>query len=250
MKINYGISISSNTNISALPELPEFTHLEIPGSMLADKNFTLPSRIKNKKIIIRNDDERRFFRTVSDAGSGIRQDFYRLVRQKTALAANIGAVGITVVPDLENLITADELPENFRSVLRVYCGIAEQNHLPLLLETRIPGKAAQLPECYIRFKHALLYPLRTLCEIHPHEPGALDAAENFAAGCKFDCDIFRICFDAAAGNHLTGTLFARIMKLLRQAGSDIPLIMFSPGNETDPGVCRDLVRLISTETTR
>lgn len=247
MKINYGISISGDTDISMLTEFPEFQTLELPGNMVADKNFSLPRGFEPGNIFIRNNDERRFFRTLPDAGSGIRQDFYRLVQQKLSAAAKIGARGITLVPDWENLLTLDKIPENLRSVLGVYCGIAELNRIPLLLELRIPGRAAESPQKYIRFKHTMLYPFRTLCEIHPHEPGALDAIEKFAAECRFDCDIFRICFDADAGNHLTGTLFERLLKLLKPGGSDQPLLIFSPGEKADKSVYCELVRLINRE---
>ena len=247
MKIDYGISIGSDCPVSLLRETEEFSAVEIPGSMLAGKNFALPAALSRKKLFVRNNDERSFFRTVSDTNSGIRQDFYRLIQQKLDAAAQAGVSGVTITADMENLTVQEKLPENLRALLGVYCGMAEARRIPLLLEIRIPGKAAEMPEAYLQLKHALLYPYRTLCEIHPHEPGALEALEKFSAGCRFECSMFRVCFDAAAGNHLTAALFTRLQKLLRPVGSETPVMIFSPGNGADTAILSELARLIKTE---
>ena len=233
MNILYGISISGDA-----PDLPEFSAIrsaELPGSRLTEPGFSLPPVLRGKTIFIGNREDQRFFRTLPEAGTGVRQEFFRLCTRRGAAAAALNAEGFSLALDPEE---ADSL----RPELGVICGIAEKYRLPLMLEIRIPGPAAD-PEVFYRLKHRLLYPARTLCALHPHEAGALEAAEKFAASCPFDCDLFRIGFDAAAGNYLSEKLWERLLKLVHPAGRRTPVVIFDPGPGADRSVYAELDRL-------
>ena len=243
MKIRYGISINNDGEINDLPDLPAIELVEVPGDQWSNADFVLPARWRQKELWIRNSDDIRFFRSLPDAGSGVRQEFYRLFTQRCQTAAANNAFASSLAPDLENALHDPAYAAKLHDTLGVCFGIAEKIRLPLTLELRIPGAAAADPAGYLRFKHSLLYPLRTLCAIHPHEPGALEALEKFAGECKFDCDIFRVSFDAASGNYLSDNLFSRLRQFIRRSGFAAPVIIFDPGHNADKNTYAELNRL-------
>lgn len=213
---------------------------------ITDADFTLPAFWKKKTLFIRNSSDRKFFSTLPDAGSGVRQDFYRLCEQRFAAAEALNAQYATFAPELEYDSEANT-GKILRNAFGVYFGFAEKYRIPLALELRIPSNAAAAPDKFCKYKHALLYPLRTMCVLHPHEPGALEAMENFSAQCKFDCDMLRVCFDAASGNYLSGTLLNKILTFIRPAGSAAPVLIFDPGKNADISVFQDLNQLVKME---
>lgn len=245
MKTIYGISFSDR-DISLLPNVPAVQILELSGELATAPGFALPEHLQKKSIIICNSDERKFFNTIPDASSGVRQDFYRLCEHRCAAAENLQAVYATFAPELESAFAVPANPV-LRDAFAMCFGFAEKHRTPLALEVRIPGIAAGATEKFAHFKHSLLYPLRTMCVLHPHEPGALEIMEKFAAELPFDCDMFRIVFDAAAGNYLSGTLLQRILKFIRPAGAVQPVMIFAPGKNADPSVYLELNKLILTE---
>ena len=236
MKIRFGVSIHGE--LSGVPELPALRIAELSGSRLTEPGFRLPTALKRKEIFLCDREDRRLYRTLGEAGIGVKQDFYRLCSKRAAAAAVCGVRSVSLAPDPADL-------PGLRPVLGVLCGIAEKYRLPLALEVRIPGPAAE-PEAFASFRRALLDPFRTMCVLYPHEPGALEAAEKFAARFRFDCDMIRVCFDAAAGNYLSETLCRRLVKLLRPAGSADPVMIFDPGPGADGTVYAELDKLAGT----
>ena len=243
MKIHYGISINDSEDIAGLPPLPAIDLVEVPGDLCSGTDFALPRHWRQKQLWIRNSDDIRFFRSLPDAGFGVRQEFFRLYSRRCQAAAAVNACGCSIAPDLENALNDPEYAVKLRGAMGVCFGIAEKLRLPLTLELRIPGAAAVNPAGFLRFKHTLLYPLRTVCAIHPHEPGALEALEKFTGECQFDSDVFRVCFDAASGNYLSDTLFRKLRQLIRKSGFAAPVIIFDPGPGADSNTYAELNRL-------
>lgn len=247
MKIHYGVSINSDSGVNDLPDLPALELVEVPGDWCGSAEFALPRKWRRKKLWLRNSDDIRFFRSLPDAGSGVRQEFYRLFAKRCQAAVTANAGCCSLAPDLEYALNEPDHAAKLHRTLGVCFGIAEKCRLPLTLEVRIPGAAAAKTADFLRFKHALLYPLRTICAIHPHEPGALEALEKFAGDCKFDCDIFRVCFDAASGNYLSDNLFNKLRQFLRKSGFADPVIIFDPGCGADKNTYLELNRLAECE---
>lgn len=247
MKIIYGVAVSGSGDMAALPKVPEFPLLEIPGTLCADPGVCQKRAFHGKKLMINNSSDIRFFRSLPDAGSGVRQDFYRLFANRCRIAASLGAVAASLAPDLESALSGQEQVK-FRQTLGMCFGIAEKFRLPLNLELRIPGAAAVKPEAFLNFKKSLLYPLRTMCVLHPHEPGALDAMEKFSAVCRFECDMCRIVFDAASGNYITANLLRKVLSMLRQAGAALPVVIFDPGSGAEAHTFTELKNLVAEVT--
>ena len=87
MKIHYGVSINSDSGVNDLPDLPALELVEVPGDWCGSAEFALPRKWRRKKLWLRNSDDIRFFRSLPDAGSGVRQEFYRLFAKRCQAAA-------------------------------------------------------------------------------------------------------------------------------------------------------------------
>ena len=90
-----------------------------------------------------------------------------------------------------------------------------------------------------------MFPVRTLIDLHPHEPAALDMLARLYDRMPFECDNFRISFDAAGGNYMSGKLLEMIRRSLRQVGPEIPEICFYPGRNADKTAFELLSTVIS-----
>ena len=244
MKTVYGVTIGSSSELAALPEMKAIQLLEIPGEMCTDDGGRQLRSRKHKKLMVNNSSDIRFFRSLFDAGSGVRQDFYRLFFNKCQAAAELGAAAVSLAPDLEGVAGDQAKFQRLQRTLGMCFGAAEKYRLPLNLELRIPGAVSAAPAEFVRLKHRLLYPLRTMCVLHPHEPGALEAMENFSGKCKFDCDMFRIVFDAAFGNYISGHLFRKLLSFVRPSGAAAPVVIFDPGRGADSHAFAELDRLV------
>ena len=155
MKIRYGISISSVETVNDLPGLPAFEIVEVPGELSCGEKFSLPSTARGKRLWIRNSEDIRFFRSLPDAGIGVRQEFFQLFLQRCSTAQKLRAESSSIAPDLENAFDDHGYAVKLREALGACFGIAERFRLPLMLETRIPGAAATAPDEFLRFKHSL-----------------------------------------------------------------------------------------------
>ncbi len=232
MKKYYGISISSAEQLDLLPVMPDIDVLELPGVLLESSAFKIPAAFANKKIVINNRDTLRFFRSLSGAGMGIKQEFFRLISRRCKRAAELNICSFSLFPDWEMFSASQEYCQEFMEVMQMCCGIFQRDGLDLSVGVRLPGDTENW-DVLRKFKKSLLYPVRMMADFHPHEPGALEKAENYSENFHFDSDFWRINFDAASGNYLSSSLYKKLFSLLRKSGALIPVMIFAPGDKAD-----------------
>lgn len=236
MKPLRGITVTSRRQLAALPELRHADFLELPASFADDADLVIPPAWRRRFTRAECRGEARTFSAVIDAVSGIRNDFFRVFAARCEKCAALGARAITLGIDWENLFDDPGYAAKLREVLRCCFGIAAGHRQLVLLELRTPGIAAGRPAEFRRFRDSLLYPVRTLIDLHPHEPGALEALEKFSAALPSDVSHCRISFDAAGGNYLSAKLRERITAAIRPVGAENTSLCFYPGGDAGPEV--------------
>ena len=245
MKKFYGISVSTVEQLELLPVMPDIDVLELPGVMLESSNFKIPAAFANKKIVVNNRDTLRFFRSLAGSGMGIKQEFFRLISRRSQRAAELNTVSFSLFPDWENFSSSLEYRRELLEVMQMCCGTIQRNDLDLSVGIRLPGGAENW-DMLRDFKKSLLYPVRMMADFHPHEPGALEIAENYSENFHFDSDFWRINFDAASGNYLSENLYSRLFSLVRKSGAEKPVMIFSPGEKADRWIFSEISEALMT----
>ncbi|MBR2720714.1 MAG: hypothetical protein IKB74_05195 [Lentisphaeria bacterium] len=233
MKINYGIAVSSFRQLSELPELKKAGFLEVASNCIQSPDFVLPRAWKNRLNRVTNRSEARTFSAMIGSGRGVMKEFYRVFSRNCEAYARLGVTEITLTVDWETVVNDSDYADELREVLRCCYGIIYRNRQTALLEMRIPGFISSIPENFIQFRNSLLFPVRTLIDFHPHEPGALEMLTAFAKKMPFDSSRFRVSFDASGGNYLSSNLLEKILSSLHIVGKEIPEICFYPGRSAD-----------------
>lgn len=233
MKIDYGIAVTSVRQLTELPELERADFLELPSSCVQAPDFILPKAWQSRVFRISSRSEARTFSAMIGAGRKMAVDFCRLFARRCEDCAALGVKEITLTVDWESLMNDADYADKLREILRCCYGIVEKYHLTAVLELRIPGFIAGMPHDFLRFRNSLLFPVRTLVDLHPHEPGALELLNTYAKAMPFDVSRFRVSFDALGGNYLTVGLLDKIRSVIRPVGGEIPQICFYPGRSAD-----------------
>ena len=233
MKINYGIAVTSNRQLAELPELKRADFLELPSSCVQAPDFILPKAWQPRVFRVSSRSESRIFSAMIGSGTKMAVDFCRLFSRRCEDCAALGVREITLTVDWENLMTDPVYADRLREILRCCFGIVEKYRMTAVLELRIPGLIAGTPNEFLRFRNSLLFPVRTLVDLHPHEPGALEFLSSYAQAMPFDVSRFRISFDAVGGNYLTVGLLDKIRNVIRPVGGEVPQICFYPGRSAD-----------------
>ena len=245
MKLHYGISISTAAQLAELPELKKAAFLELPFSLCGQPDFILPKNWKNRLHRISGRSQGRTLNSLIDAGSSMSREFYRFFAKICAVAAASKAREISLAVDWENALENTGYAAKLRTILRCCYGIAQKNELTPVIELRIPGTAVNRDMDFIRLRDSWMIPVRTLIDLHPHEPGSLEMLETFFASHHFDCNKFRISFDASGGNYLTGKLLDRVKNCIRPVGAEMTEICFYPGRNADRDCYQALQAVIS-----
>ena len=233
MKINYGITVSSLRQLSELPDLKKAGFLEISSSCFRTPGFVVPAGWKKRLFRVSTRSEARTFGALIDSGRGVKMEFYRLFARNCEEYTSIGIREITMTVDWETVTNDDLYADKMREVLRCCYGIMFEHRLTAVLELRIPGFISSQPLEFLKFRDSLLFPIRTLVDFHPHEPGALELLSSYAAAMPFDSSRFRVSFDASGGNYLSGNLLEKIREKLHAVGKEVPEIAFYPGRSAD-----------------
>lgn len=233
MKIDYGVAVTSIRQLVELPELKRADFLELPSSCVQSPDFVLPKFWQSRVFRISSRSEARTFSAMIGAGRKMAVDFCRLFGRRCEDCSELGIKEITLTVDWESLMNDPAYADMLREILRCCYGIVEKYRLTAVLELRIPGLIAGMPKDFLRFRNSLLFPVRTLVDLHPHEPGALELLETYAGSMPFDVSRFRVSFDAAGGNYLTVGLLDRIRNVIRPVGGENPQICFYPGRSAD-----------------
>ena len=233
MKISRGVMVASARQLAELPELKQADFLEVPALMADTPDLTVPAAWKGRLRRAECRGEARVLTSVIDAGRGVKQDFFRAFGARCEALCRFGVREITVGTDWETIFSDAAYAGKLREILHCCFGIAERYSMTVFLEVRTPGNAAARPAEYRKFRDALLLPVRTLIDLHPHEPGALEMLDSFAGAMPFDCGFFRVSFDASGGNYLSGRLLEKITAMLRPVGRELPSLCFYPGRGAD-----------------
>lgn len=233
MKLHYGIAVASAKQLNDLPGLEKVDFLELPSFLRDEPDLVIPPVWKKRLLRAGGRREARTLSSLVCAGSGIKLEYFRMFSGCCADFSRWGAKEITLCVDWEAAFSDTDYAVNLREILRCCFGITEKYRLKPVLELRIPGSAVLDPAQFIKFRNSLLIPVRTLVDLHPHEPGALEFLEKFSAAMPFDSSCFRISFDAVGGNYLTVKLLDKICQYIRPAGAETPQICFYPGKNAD-----------------
>lgn len=233
MKINYGIAVSSVRQLSELPDLKKAGFLEVSSNCIQSSDFILPKAWKKRLCRVSSRSEARTFNAMIGSGRGVMMEFYRIFSRYCEDYAASGVSEITLTVDWENVVNDTVYADKLREVLRCCYGIIARNNQSAILEMRIPGFVSSMPEKFIQFRNSLLFPIRTLIDFHPHEPGALEMLAEFARKMPFESSRFRVCYDASGGNYLTSNLLEKIQDSLRIVGKEVPEICFYPGRSAE-----------------
>lgn len=233
MKLCYGIAVASIRQLSELPKLDKVDFLELPSVLRDESNPVIPSIWKKRLFRACGRRETRTLSSLVEAGSGIKQEYFRMFASCCADFFRWGASEISLGVDWESVFASADYAMKLREILRCCFGITEKYRLKPVFELRIPGSAGLTPENFLRFRNSLLIPVRTLIDFHPHEPGALELLEKFTSSLPFDSNRFRISFDASGGNYLTPNLLEKIRRNIRPVGAEAAQICFYPGRNAD-----------------
>lgn len=233
MKLHYGIAVTSSRQLAELPELKGADFLEISSGMIQTPDFAVPKGWKKRLFRAGGRSEARTFSALIGAGSGMMLEFYRLFSANCGEFVRLGIREVTLAVDWETLLSDEGYANDLRDVIRCCYGILTRYQLQLLLELRIPGVISARPMDFLKFRNSLLMPVRTLIDLHPHEPGALELLAEFSAKMPFDSSRFRLSFDSSGGNYLSANLLEKIKESIRPVGKEIPEICFYPGRSAD-----------------
>ncbi len=233
MKLHLGISVASLKQLAELPELRTAVFLELPFGLCGQPDLVLPEFWKNRFRRAGGRSEGRTLNSLVEAGGVMRREFFRMFSRNCAAIAALNATEISLTVDWENAFADAGYADGLRDILRCCYGIAFKYSLTPVIELRIPGSAVITPLQFIRFRDSLMIPVRTLIDLHPHEPGSLEILETFSGKFHFECSKFRISFDASGGNYLTVKLLDRIKNCIHPVGCEIPEICFYPGRNAD-----------------
>jgi len=245
VKLNFGIAVASNRQLAELPVAGKFDFLELPSVSRIQPDFILPQAWKRRFMRVSCRAETRTLGVLIDAGSSMTKEFYRVFSAGCTEFAKLGAKEISLGIDWENVFNDEKFSASLSDILRCCYGIIYRNTLIPVIELRVPGIAAGNIERFLRFRNRLLIPARTLVDLHPHEPGALELFERFAAEAPFECSRVRVSFDAAGGKYLTAKLLEKIISGIHRVGAETPDICFYPGRTADRAVFAALETVIS-----
>ena len=233
MKLRYGVAVSTVEQLQELPALPKVDFLEIASALPEHPDFAVPSFWQKRLRRATGRSEARTLGSLIDAGGSIRQEFFRVFGAQCRKFAGYGIGEISLGIDWETVFYDPDYASALRDILRTCYGIAVKNGLTALLEVRIPGIGAGQAMEFIKFRNSFLLPVRTLIDLHPHEPGALDMLAVFSGQLPFESSKFRISVDVSGGNYLSEQLLHRIKESLHKSGAEVPELCFYPGKNAD-----------------
>lgn len=245
MKLHYSIAVSSPGQLADLPDLKMVDSVEITSALRSDSGLVIPAAWQKSLFRMSCRSESRTINALIDSGSAMTRDFLRVFSACCADCVKYNIREISLGADWENIFSDPSYAEKFREILRCCFGITVKYNLTAVLEVRVPGVAAGDPLEFLRFRDSLLFPVRTLINFHPHEPGALDVMEKFSAALPFEVSRIRVSFDAADGNYLTPRLLERIKAAIRPVGKEIPELCFYPGRSADKSAFAALSAVLS-----
>jgi hypothetical protein len=245
VNLNYGVSVSSERQLLELPELRQADFLELNCQLLDSPDFFLPPAWRGRVFRCSGRSESRAFSALVEAGASIQQDFYRVFSRRCEKFSQLGGRELSFCIDLENTFSEVEYAAKLRKILSCCFGIMEKYRLQPLLEVRVPGIAASRRDDLIKFMNSLLYPVRLLTDIHPHEPGALELLGEFLDKLHYESGRLRISFDGDGGNYLSDKLLERLRSFIRPVGREVPDICFYPGRNADKTVFAALASVMS-----
>lgn len=233
MKLRFGVTVASSEQLAELPSLAKVDFLELPSMPGGMAGVNIPRQWKKRVFRISGRRDASTLSSLVDAGSAMQQEFFRMFSRCCADYARFGGAEITLGIEWDMALNDPDFADGLRQILRCCFGVVNQYGLQLDAELRIPGNAIGDPLKFVRFRDSLLIPVRTLIDLHPHEPGALEAFEEFSAKMHFDCSKLRISYDASGGNYLTPKLLERIFSGVRPVGVEVPEVSFYPGKHAD-----------------
>lgn len=245
MKLHYGISVASAGQLSELPDFAAADFLELPSYFCEACRISVPEKWKTRVRRFSCRRESAALISLMDAGSAVQMDFFREFGGCCAAFAAVGVKEVSLGIDWETVLSGNCQLDRLRKILACCFGITSKYGMRVLLELRIPGTAANDIMGFLKFRNSLMFPVRTLIDLHPHEPAALDMLARLYDRMPFECDNFRISFDAAGGNYMSGKLLEMIRRSLRQVGPEIPEICFYPGRNADKTAFELLSTVIS-----
>jgi hypothetical protein len=245
VKLNFGIAVASNRQLAELPAVGKINFLELPSVSRIQPDFILPQQWKRRFMRVSCRAETRTLGALIDAGYSMTREFYRVFSAGCTEFAKLGAKEISLGIDWESVFDNEKFSASVSDILRCCYGIIYRNRLTPLIELRLPGVAAGQVEKFLRFRNRLLIPARTLVDLHPHEPGALELMEKFSAVLPFEVSRIRVSFDASEGNYLSPKLLERIKACIRPVGKEIPELCFYPGRSADKSAFAALSAVLS-----
>lgn len=236
MKLQYGVTVLSLQQLNELPSLKWADFLECPSLLAAQADFAVPVAWKKRFYRISGRNESRTLASLVDSTIPMQLEFYRFFSRNCAVFRQSGIREFSLNLDWEMIFSIPGYQEKLREILSSCFGIFHRYMLIPVIELRIPGIISLHPEEFMAFRRSLLYPVRTLIDLHPHEPGALDSIQDFARILPFECSNFRISYDAAGGNYFTAGLLECIKNVIHPVGVEAAKVCFNPGRNAEKDV--------------
>ena len=231
-----GISFSDCGAAAVLPQLKNFSRVEITGEMVDDSGFEkLLSDSENCKFQVRELLNRKILADLPEMPFKVCRDLLAMLKSRCSKMEEGGITEATLTPDITRIAGDKSYAAKFHELLQCIQGIAYYSHVELSIELRIPESFDSALRLTRDFLDSNTFCNRLFIDFHIHEPRSFEILPQVNEMFPFKSDAWRLSFELASGNYLNSEAVKRVSGYVRDAGRFRKYLIFAPGKGLDAG---------------
>lgn len=231
-----GISFSDCEAAAVLPQLKNFSRIEISGDMVDEAGFdNILLASGEKDIQIRELLSRKILADLPEMPFKVCRDFLNMLKQRCIKMADAGIGFATLTPDIARAVSDKSYAEKLNELMLCIQGIAHYSKIELSVELRIPESFDSALALTRDFLNNSTFYKRLLIDFHIHEPRSFEFLPEVNSMFPFKSDAWRLSFELANGNYLNAEAVKRVAGFARDAGCFRKYLIFAPGSGIDAG---------------
>lgn len=231
-----GISFSDCDAAAVLPQLKNFSRIEISGDMVDEAGFeSILLSSGEMDIQVRELLSRKILADLPEMPFKVCRDFLNVLKKRCTKMADAGIGFATLTPDIARAVSDKNYAEKLNELMLCIQGIAHYSKVDLSVELRIPESFDSALAMTRDFLNSSTFYKRLLIDFHIHEPRSFEFLPEVNSMFPFESDAWRLSFELANGNYLNAEAVKRVASFARDAGCFRKYLIFAPGSGIDAG---------------
>ena len=231
-----GISFSDCDAAAVLPQLKNFSRIEISGDMVDEAGFeNILLSSGEIGIQVRELLSRKMLADLPEMPFKVCRDFLNMLKKRCTKMADAGIGAATLTPDIARAVSDKNYAEKLNELMLCIQGIAHYSKVDLSVELRLPESFDSALAMTRDFLNSSTFYKRLLIDFHIHEPRSFEFLPEVNSMFPFKSDAWRLSFELANGNYLNAEAVKRVAAFARDAGCFRKYLIFAPGSGIDAG---------------